>query len=43
LASAANPPVDRITAWVGSTCWGTPEVFSVVKASSSRPAPTPMA
>ncbi len=32
-----------ITAYVGNTCWGMPWLFSVVKARSSRPAPTPSA
>jgi len=37
------PPAGITTGNVGKTCWSTPAVFSVVKASSSPPAPMPTA
>jgi hypothetical protein len=47
LPTTPAPPKPSTTAMVGSTCCGTPLVFSVVKASSSKgstaPAPTPTA
>ena len=42
-SEAAPNPMQQITAKVGSTCWGTSWLFSVVKARSSVPAPTPRA
>ena len=43
LPKAPKVPVPSTTAMVGSTRCGVSMVFSVVKASSSAPAPTPRA
>ena len=42
-ATTFEPPWEITTPWVGSSRCGRSMLFSVVKASSSRPAPTPRA